>query len=152
MLSWISHASVIRASLEKVLTDLRYLKRNKTLSNCKPPKLPRVLGKAQGNLFIAWLILGGLVREKAHVGFQEAAACRISRNKRSHGAACVHVLDESSEWRWGLTVEEYARCVDHWAPLNPLTSQETQRTSQPRGRDCTTEPDYNFRRGKPSRE
>lgn len=33
MLSWISHASVIRASLEKALTDLRYLKCNKTLSN-----------------------------------------------------------------------------------------------------------------------
>ena len=34
---------------------------------------------------------------KAHVGFQQAAACRISQNKQPHEEARVRVLDESSE-------------------------------------------------------
>lgn len=34
---------------------------------------------------------------KAHVGFQQAAALRISQNKRPHEEARVRVLDESSE-------------------------------------------------------
>lgn len=64
---------------------------------------------------------------KAHVSVQQAAACRVSQNKRSGRGPGVRVLDESSERGCGLTTEQNARCVDNRGSLSPLPSKdETQ--------------------------